>query len=291
MNTATAARVDTILELEPKPAMPPTVVQQGAMATITPADLLRNLMERGGEVDMERAERLMAMQERFLQMQEGERKREAELAFRRDFAGFRGENVIVPKSKHVDRGRAGSFYQAEFEGVCRLLSPALSKHGFGFRHDMRFGSRKWTTDGVENDMPWVYVTCYLEHRAGHAETLELEGPTGDGQANTPVQNMQTTASFLKRQSLLAITGTATGGEDDEARMKHNAKSEDRRDDFEELLDAGRNAAIEGSKALTAWWAGLDNKGRSLMNKEFAQLRKDAAKSDKPVDHSKEAARV
>ena len=88
-----------------------------------------------------------------------------------------------------------------------------------------------------------------------------------------------------------LTGTATGGEDDEARMKHNAKSEDRRDDFEELLDAGRNAAIEGSKALTAWWAGLDNKGRSLMNKEFAQLRKDAAKSDKPVDHSKEAARV
>jgi hypothetical protein len=144
---------------------------------------------------------------------------EARETFRADFAAFRGENVIIPKTKHVDRGRGGSFDQAEYDEVCRRLSPALSRHGFSFRHDQKFGLRRMMTEGVENDIGWVWVTCYLEHRAGHAERLELEGPPGDLSVNTPTQNMQTTASYLKRQSLLAITGTATGGEDDEAKMR------------------------------------------------------------------------
>ncbi|MGJ7611108.1 MULTISPECIES: hypothetical protein [unclassified Variovorax] len=150
---------------------------------------------------------------------------EARETFRADFAAFRGENVIIPKTKHVDRGRGGSFDQAEYDEVCRRLSPALSRHGFSFRHDQKFGLRRMMTEGVENDIGWVWVTCHLEHRKGHAERLELEGPPGDLSVNTPTQNMQTTASYLKRQSLLAITGTATGGEDDEAKMR-GAKSEE-----------------------------------------------------------------
>ena len=56
-------------------------------------------------------------------------------------------------------------------------------------------------------------------------SAELEGPPGELSVNTPTQNMQTTASYLKRQSLLAITGTATGGEDDEAKMRKDGPSE------------------------------------------------------------------
>lgn len=151
---------------------------------------------------------------------------EAREIFRADFAAFRGENIIIPKTKHVDRGRGGSFDQAEYDEVCRRLSPALSRHGFSFRHDQKFGLRRMMTEGVENDVGWVWVTCHLEHRKGHSELLELEGPPGDLSVNTPTQNMQTTASYLKRQSLLAITGTATGGEDDEAKMRKGGASEE-----------------------------------------------------------------
>lgn len=150
---------------------------------------------------------------------------EAREIFRADFAAFRGENITIPKTKHVDRGRGGSFDQAEYHEVCNRLSPALSRHGFSFRHDQKFGVRRIMTEGVENDVGWVWVTCHLEHRKGHAERLELEGPPGELSVNTPTQNMQTTASYLKRQSLLAITGTATGGEDDEAKMRHEGPSE------------------------------------------------------------------
>ena len=201
----------------------------------------------------------------------------AEKAFREDFAAFRGENIIIPKTKDVDRGRGGSFVQAEYHVAANMLSPALSRHGFGFRHDQKFGSRKWMTDGVESDIAWVYVTCYLEHRAGHSEKLELEGPPGDLSVNSPTQNMQVTASYLKRQSLLAITGTATGGEDDENKHRSRGSSESGAD--EALLHAGRDAAMQGMKSLTDWWGSMTSRQRSDLNKEFPAWRKVAATAD------------
>lgn len=205
----------------------------------------------------------------------------AEKAFRENFAAFRGENIIIPKTKDVDRGRGGSFTQAEYHVAASLLSPALSRHGFGFRHDQKFGLRRWMTDGVENDIGWVWVTCYLEHRAGHSEKLELEGPPGDLTVNSPTQNMQVTASYLKRQSLLAITGTATGGEDDE--NKHRGQAGDESDEEETaILQAGRDASMLGSKQLTAWWGTLGPKQRSKWQKDFGFMRKAASEADSRV---------
>jgi hypothetical protein len=211
-----------------------------------------------------------------------EEKRHQELAFRRAMAAFRGENIIIPKTKHVDRGRGGSFEQAEWDVVCRLLSPALSKHGFSFAHDPRFTSRKWTDDkGVEQDIPWVVVICTLDHEAGYSKSIELEGPPSDNTANTPAQNMQCTATFLKRQTLLAITGTATGGEDDEARMRnreHGGQVDSGETDVSEedrLQREGITAADEGMDALTRWWGSLSNKQRTLMNPHFGGMRKRA----------------
>jgi hypothetical protein len=216
------------LQLEPQPAQqltqfqpvqqqPLTVIEHAIRSGAT-ADQLERLLELQVRADNHQLE-LMREKRR---MDEEDRKAAAVLAFRRDFAAFTGENIVIPKSKFVDRGKAGSFWQAEWGGVKSLLAPALSKHGLSLRHDEVFGSKKWTTDGVENDVPWVYVTCYLEHKDGHSERLDLEGPPGDLPANTPVQNMQATGSYLKRQSALAITGTATVDEDDENKLKPKA---------------------------------------------------------------------
>lgn len=214
MNTTTAEPL--ILDLEPineqRETPPPRLP---ALAENSPAGVMLAMKREGAT--LEQIEKMMELQERW-------ERREAEKAFREDFAAFRGENIIIPKTKHVDRGRGGSFDQAEYDEVCRRLSPALARHGFGFRHDQRFGTRRWMTDGVEGDVAWVWVTCHLEHKLGHTESLELEGPPGELSVNTPTQNMQTTASYLKRQSLLAITGTATGGEDDESKMRKQSDS-------------------------------------------------------------------
>jgi hypothetical protein len=260
------------------PARPLTAVEHAIRSGATPEQLERvlELMVRADNHQLE----LMREKRR---MDEEDRKRAAELAFRRDFAAFTGENIVIPKSKFVDRGKAGSFWQAEWGTVKSLLAPALSKHGFSLRHNEVFGSKKWTTDGVENDIPWVYVTCYLEHRDGHSERLDLEGPPGDLSANTPVQNMQATGSYLKRQSSLAITGTATADEDDENKLKGKARvaSTQQEPQAEDgpLLQAGRDAALNGMKALTAWWGGLTEQQRARLNPEFGEMRKAARKAD------------
>lgn len=237
----------------------------------TPALLLQMAVQQGADLD--KLERLMALQERW-------EANEARKAFRDDFAAFRGENIIIPKTKHVDRGRGGSFDQAEYDEVCRRLSPALSRHGFSFRHDQKFGLRRVMDAGVENDIGWVWVTCFLEHRKGHTEELVLEGPPGDLTVNTPTQNMQTTASYLKRQALLSITGTATGGEDDESKMrKSRGGAQQDEGEVEALTAAGQDAAMGGMESLTQWWGALTSKQRSAMNSNFPGLRSVAQRAD------------
>lgn len=253
-------------------------VEHAIRAGATP-DQLERLLELQVRADNHKLE--MMREKR--RMDEEDRKAAGVLAFRRDFAAFRGENVIIPKSKLVDRGKAGSFTQAEYGAVMQMLSPALSKHGFSLRHNEVFGSKKWTTEGVQNDIPWVYVTCHLEHRDGHSERLDLEGPPGELNANTPVQNMQATGSYLKRQSALAITGTATADEDDENKMKRKAGGAADRQEIQPednaLLQAGRDASMSGMKSLTAWWSSLNEQQRGRLNPEFGEMRKAARKAD------------
>lgn len=256
-----------------------TAVEHAIRSGASAAEL-REILALQRDMDNHRLE-LMREQRR---MAEEDRAKAAKAAFLRDLAEFRGENIVIPKSKYVDRGKAGSFMQAEYGTAAAMLSPALSKHGFSFRHDMKFGSRRWMNDGVENDVAWVYVTCFLEHRDGHSERLDLDGPPGDLHANTPVQNMQATGSYLKRQSLLAITGTATQDEDDEGAMRPRRRQqqadEAQQGSDDALLDAGRAEAMKGMKALTSWWGSLTSKQRSELNSEFGALRKCATQVDK-----------
>ena len=260
-----------------------TPVQYAMRAGATPEQLLAAL-----DLQVRADNHKLAMLKEKRAMDLEDKAKAAVLAFRRDFSAFRGENIIITKDKLVDRGKAGSFKQAEYHAAAKLLSPALSSHGFSFRHNEVFGAKRWMTDGAESDVPWVYVTCYLEHRDGHAETLDLEGPPADTTANTPVQNMQVTASYLKRQSLLAITGTATGGEDDENGMRGKSKhreldadvgSSDDDGQPTPLVDDGRAEARKGMKALTAWWGALTAKQRSELNPDFGRLRRCAGNVD------------
>ena len=270
MNAAVKAEQITMLDLEPFPDKLPVVQPPSAVAVNSPAGVMLAALAQGAT--LEQVEKMMDLQERW-------EKREAEKAFADAFAAFRGENIIIPKGKFVDRGKAGSFHQAEFDDACRRLSPALSRHGFGFRHDQRFGVVRRMHDGAESDVGWVWVTCFLEHKAGHTKSLELEGPPGDLSANTPVQNMQATATYLKRQSLLAITGTATGGEDDESKLRKSAANEAKSEAIDEQRKAGEAAAQEGLARLTAWWKTLDAKQQAALSKEFGDMRKTARRVD------------
>ncbi|HOF32157.1 MAG TPA: hypothetical protein PK441_14990, partial [Burkholderiaceae bacterium] len=94
-----------------------------------------------------------------------------------------------------------------------------------------------------------------------------------------------TASYLKRQALLAITGTATGGEDDENGMRGKFKRREPdadaggADESEALIDAGRAEAMKGMAALNKWWASLNPRQQKDMGQDFGAMRKAARLAD------------
>lgn len=159
----------------------------------TPADLLRMAVEQGADLD--RLERLMALQERW---QAGQ----AKVAYDEAFAAFKAEAVVILKNRHVTDGPLRGKRYAELFAVVNAVTPALSRHGL---------SSSWKLTKDEKD--WIEVTCFLKHVAGHVETVSMGGPPDAGGAKNAIQARASTVSYLERYTLKAITGLSEQEDD------------------------------------------------------------------------------
>ena len=164
----------------------------------TPARLLEMAVAQGADLD--RLERLMALQERW---EAGEAKK----AFDEAHSAFKGEAVEIIKRKQVDfTNKAGGrtqYKHAELADVVDALAPALSKHGFSW---------KWTPKQTPE---WLEITCTLTHKDGHSESVTLgAAPDASGGKNS-IQAIISAKTYLERHKLKAIAGVAEKGEDDD----------------------------------------------------------------------------
>lgn len=173
--------------------------QTAVSANPSPADLVRFAMQAGGQMDMERMERLMAMQVAW-------KAGEAKEAFNEAHAAFKGEAVEIIKRKRVtfttQKGTT-DYKHAELSDVVDALAAPLSKHGFSW---------KWT---VTQKPDWIEVTCTLTHKAGHSESVTLGGPPDASGGKNTIQSIISTKTYLERHTLKAIAGVAEKGEDDD----------------------------------------------------------------------------
>jgi len=286
--SAESVAIERMQQMSLEPANIAVIQKPGAVefkpAVITPADLLRIAMERN-DGDLDRLERLMAMDRQW-------RAEKAREAFNEDFARFKGMNIVIPKTKKVQqRAKSGgpgpTYMQTEFETVATMLQPALSSCGFGYRFDVKFER------GENGGSPWCFVTCLLEHRLGHVERLTLGGPPDDSGAKNPLQEMQSTSTFLMRHSLLSITGTAQAGKDNDGRGARgyredgedeggegNAASADADPALSSLVDQGNDTASRGERALTDWWGKLTQPDRNKLMPYFGDWKATARRAGK-----------
>jgi hypothetical protein len=178
--------------LDREPAAAP---QRALATTATPADLLRIAVENGADLD--RLERLMALQERW-------EATEARKAYDAAFAAFKAEAVTIVKSRTVDAGPLNGKKYAELYAVVNAVTPALSRHGL---------SSSWK---ITRDEPqWIEVTCTLKHTGGHTESVSMGGPPDVGGAKNPIQARASTVSYLERYTLKAITGLSEQEDDND----------------------------------------------------------------------------
>jgi hypothetical protein len=184
---------------ESRYAHPPVIQhQRAALATTTPADLLRIAIE--SNADLDRLEKLLELQERW-------EANEARKAFVVAMAAFKAEPVEIFKRKQVGyKTKEGDFVgykHAELSDVTDAITPAMARHGLSFDWDIHQGSGSITVD------------CVVTHVLGHSKKVTMSGaPDSSGKKNQ-IQQTASTVTYLQRYTLLSVTGMSTKDEDDD----------------------------------------------------------------------------
>lgn len=172
---------------------PVTSTALAAAPATTPSALLAMAVQQGADLD--KLERLMALQERW-------EKNEAVKAYSAAFSAFKAEAVTIIKNKAVSAGPLDGTRYAELHDVVNAVTPALSRHGL---------SAAWKITKDEKD--WLEVTCTIKHVAGHSESVSMGGPPDTGGAKNAIQARASSVTYLSRYTLKAITGLAEQNDD------------------------------------------------------------------------------
>ena len=229
-----------------------------AVANPTPSHLLQMAVQQGADLD--KLERLMALQERW-------EATEARKAYDTAFAAFKAEAVVIVKNRRVTAGPLAGKSYAELFSVVNAITPALSRHGL---------SSSWK---ITKDEPqWLEVTCTIKHVAGHTESVSMGGPPDVGGAKNAIQARASTVSYLERYTLKAITGLSEQDDDDNG-GRGGAPDAEGSDEDGKLILAGRDKAMQGMAALTGWYNTLTAAQKKVVNKEFTQMRGVARSAD------------
>ena len=155
---------------------------------------------RDPSVDIDKMERLIAMQERI-------QAREAEMAF--NIAMNAAQREMRPIAANASNPQTRSRY-ATYDKLDRVLRPIYAEHGFSHSFD-------------EGDSPkpdHVRVLCYLSHTGGHTRTYHRDMPADGkgakgGDVMTKTHAAGAAGSYGARYLLKGIWNVAVGEEDDD----------------------------------------------------------------------------
>ncbi len=186
---------------DPAPAMlvtQPTHQMAPVNQAPTPMALLTIAMNQGADLD--RLERLMAMQERW-------EANEARKAFQSAMSAFKANPPELHKNKQVkfqtSKGTT-EYKHATLDEVALQIGSAMAPHGLSFR---------WNVEQIQGGR--IRVTCLLTHVQGHTEQVVMEGSPDDSGNKNNIQQVGSTVTYLQRYTLLAATGMAVKDQDND----------------------------------------------------------------------------
>lgn len=149
------------------------------------------------DVDIEKMERLLDMQERILN-------RNAKAAYVAALADVQQELPAIKERGEIknNSGKVQSRY-ALWEDINEKIKPILHKHGFALSF------RTGTQDGQ------MVVTGVLAHREGHSEETSIYLPADTSGSKNQVQAVGSSTSYGKRYTAQALLNLTSTGEDDD----------------------------------------------------------------------------
>lgn len=142
------------------------------------------------DVDIDKMERLLQMQERVLD-------RQSLMAYSSAMAAMQTELPSI-----AERGKGNNGHYATLEDIVDTVRPILQRHGFAvsFR--------------IQTQESGIQVTGVLMHRDGHREETSMLLPADVSGNKNAVQAFGSSTSYGKRYVLCALLNITTRGQDD-----------------------------------------------------------------------------
>jgi hypothetical protein len=173
--------------------------------TVSPdASALMKIIDRAAmdpSFDVAKLEQLLAVKERW-------EANEARKAFVGALAEFKANPPELIKNQHVKfsnkAGGVTEYHHATLDQVSVHIGKALSEHGL---------SHRWDVKQVDGGM--IRVTCVLTHCLGHSESVSMEASRDDSGSKNNIQALGSAVTYLQRYTLLAATGMAVKGQDND----------------------------------------------------------------------------
>jgi hypothetical protein len=183
--------------------------------------LMFERLAKDPSVDVEKLERLIAMQERIMRHQ-------AKAAFDAAFAEMQGEiPVITEKGEILVKGELRSRY-ATNEDIQEIVKPILQRHGFSILFRNEFADNRCKVIGI------------LSHRGGHSEQDEFVTKPDDSGGKNDIQALGSARSYGQRYTTTALLNIATRGTDDDGKAAGEKPKPD----------------VQAPKGFEDWWADL-----------------------------------
>lgn len=166
-------------------------------------DAFVQLVERlatNPDVDVQKLEKLIEMQERILRVN-------AEAAFNAAYAVMQPELPFIAENGSI-KNRDGSVRSkyATLEDIQQATKPIMAKHGFAIRH-----RTEWPVDGSGI----IRIVGILTHRDGHREETAFEAPADKSEYRTDVQSQGSTISYGRRYTTIELLNIETRGTDND----------------------------------------------------------------------------
>ena len=163
--------------------------------TDSPMDVIMVAIEKGYDP---------AFIEKMMDLSDRHEKNEARKSYVRAMAAFKANPPKILKDSHVEY-KGTKYDHASLGNVTETISQALSQNDL---------TAAWETDQGDNR---ITVTCHITHIAGHSESTTLSAGADTSGSKNAIQAIGSTITYLQRYTLLAITGLAAMGQDDDGK--------------------------------------------------------------------------
>ncbi len=177
---------ETLVEASPTTAL----VESG------PSRLLEMAIQQN--LDIDKLERLMAMQERWNEQQ-------AKEAFYGALANFQKIVPVLEKRNKVSFGTT-KYSHASLSDIKDGVQESLSECGLSYRWEFADNAGQ------------IDVTCIITHTSGHSEKTTMTAPADSSGSKNPVQERGSTITYLQRYTIVGALGLTTANMDDDGRQ-------------------------------------------------------------------------